>query len=103
MTRRSELTAVTRTGRRRRTPRLDISWRENEVGHPRLAVVVPRYGHTGVRRNRLRRQLREIARRRILPALAPLDMVIRSRASAYGAEPHELAGDLEQWAHTLSE
>jgi ribonuclease P protein component len=55
-----------------------------------------------VRRNRLRRQLREIARRRVLPALAPLDMVIRSRASAYGAESHEFAGDLEQWAHTLS-
>ena len=91
------------TGRRRRTPNLEISWRENDVGHPRLAVVVPRYGRTGVCRNRLRRQLREIARRRVLPALAPLDLVIRPRASAYEADSHDLAGDLEQWAHTLSE
>ncbi len=96
------MTAVMRTGRRRRTPRLDISWRENEVGHPRLAVVVPRHGQTAVRRNRLRRQLRDIARRRVLPALAPLDLVIRSRASAYGSDFHELARDLEQWAQTLS-
>lgn len=94
--------AVARTGRSRRTPRLDISWRENEVGHPRLAVVVPRYGRTVVRRNRLRRRLREIARRRVVPALPPLDLVIRSRPSAYGAGFEELAHDLEQWARTLS-
>lgn len=90
------------TGRSRRTPRLDISWRENDVGHPRLAVVVPRYGQTVVRRNRLRRRLRDIARRRVLPALAPLDLVIRSRASAYGADFDEVARDLEQWALALS-
>ena len=91
-----------RKGRSCRTPRLDISWRENEVGHPRLAVVVPRYGRTAVRRNRLRRRLRDIARRRILPGISPLDLVIRTRASAYGAEFDELSNDLEQWAHTLS-
>lgn len=93
---------VLQTGHRRRTPRLDISWRENEVGHPRLAVVVPRYGRTGVRRNRLRRQLRELARRQVLPRIAALDLVIRSRAAAFDARSHDLAGDLEQWAHTLS-
>ena len=43
-----------------------------------------------------------MARRRVLAGLAPLDLVIRSRAAAYAAESHELAGDLEQWALTLS-
>ncbi len=81
---------------------LEIAWRQNERAHPRLTVVVPRYGHSVVRRNLLRRRLLEIARRRLLPGLAPVDLVIRSRVSAYQANFHELAQDLEQWAHSLS-
>ena len=45
----------------------------------------------------------EIARRQVLPRLSALDLVIRSRVAAFDAESRELAGDLEQWAHTLSE
>ena len=102
LTRRSDLTAVTRSGRRRRTPRLDISWRANELGHPRLGVVVPRHGRSVVERNRLRRRLREFARRRLLPRLAPIDLVIRSRQAAYRSDFPELATDLDQWALSLS-
>jgi ribonuclease P protein component len=49
-------------------------------------VVVPRHGHTAVRRNQLRRRIREIGRRSVLPALAePTDTVVRARPAAYEA------------------
>lgn len=101
LTRTSDLTAVLRTGYRRHTPRLDISWRGNELGHPRLGVVVPRHGRTAVRRNRLRRRLREMARRRILPRLTSVDVVIRSKSPAYDAPLADLEGDLTGWLHSL--
>ncbi len=72
------------------------------MGHPRLGVVVPRHRHTIVERNRLRRRLREIARRDLLPQLAPVDVVIRSRAAAYGAGFPDLADDLGRWIRSLS-
>jgi ribonuclease P protein component len=53
-----------------------------------------------VARNRLRRRLREHARRRLLPSLPAIDLVIRSRAVAYLAPRAALYGDLDQW-HAL--
>jgi ribonuclease P protein component len=80
---------------------LDISWCANELEHPRLALVVPRYGRPAVERNRLRRRIREIGRRRILPRLAPVDVVVRARTAAYHASFDQLATDFEQWAQSL--
>jgi ribonuclease P protein component len=90
------------SGRRRGTTRIEIAWRPNDREHPRLGLIVPRYGHTAVARNRLRRRLRELARRRVLRALPPLDLVLRPRVAAYVATPDELAADLERWLHALS-
>jgi ribonuclease P protein component len=86
---------------RRRTPRLDIAWRPNQQDHPRLGVVVPLFGRSAVARNRLRRRLREFARRQILPVLPAIDLVIKSRASAYSAGSNDLAADLEGWLDSL--
>jgi ribonuclease P protein component len=58
-------------------------------------------GGTAVRRNLLRRRLREIARRRILPRLASVDVVVKSRPPAYDADFDTLAKDLEQWLSSL--
>jgi ribonuclease P protein component len=91
---------VLQQGNRTRTPRIEIYWASNAVGHPRLGVIVPRYGATAPARNRLRRRLREGARR-LLSALTPLDLVIRARMEAYSAPPRELAEDLAQWVHSL--
>ncbi len=56
------------------------------MGRSRLAVVVARASRTAVARNRLRRRLREIGRRYVLPVLAaPLDVGIRARPAAYEA------------------
>jgi ribonuclease P protein component len=54
-----------------------------------------------VARNRLRRRLRELVRRRLLPGLASMDLVIRARAGAYRAEFRDLAADLERWLQLL--
>jgi len=103
LTRGSDLAVVLRDGRRRRTPRLDIAWRANEAGHPRFGVVVPKYGQTVVARNRLRRRLREIARRRVLSAAGAVDIVVRPRTAAYRATFDELAVDLDSWLRSLSD
>jgi ribonuclease P protein component len=50
-----------------------------------------------VARNRLRRRLREHARRAVVPHLPPLDVVIRSRAAAYAAARTDLVADLDRW------
>lgn len=48
--------------------------------------MVPRHAHTAVRRNQLRRRIREIGRRYVLPALeAPTDILVRARPVAYEA------------------
>jgi ribonuclease P protein component len=88
-------------GQRRRTARLDLAWRPNDIAHPRLGLVIPRHGESAVARNRLRRRLRDLARRRLLPGLAPLDVVIRARPPAYTARFEELGTELTQWLHTL--
>ena len=73
-------------GKRRRTDHLDLFTRPSPVGCSRLAVIVPRYRHTAVGRNRLRRRLREIGRRQVLPHLAdPTDVAFRARPAAYEA------------------
>ena len=84
-------------GRRSRTPRIELYWLSNAFGHPRLAVIVPRYGGTAVARNRLRRRIRERVRRSVLAQLEPWDLVVRARPDAYRASSVDLARDLAQW------
>lgn len=60
---------------------------------------MPRYKHTAVARNRLKRRLRELARLRLLPALAdlpPADVVVRVWPSAYAARFEALVADVER-------
>lgn len=84
-------------GKRRRTDHLDLFTRPSPAGRSRLAVIVPRHRHTAVERNRLRRRLREIGRRQVLPVLAaPTDVAVRARANAYGASFQALRNELVQ-------
>ena len=89
------------SGSRRRTGRLDIFWRRNGLGHPRLGVVVSRYGRSAVARNRLRRCVREYARRFVLPQLPPLDVIVRPGVAAYAAASRDLTADLARWLTSL--
>lgn len=76
---------------------LDFIWMDNEVGHPRLGLVVPRYQQTAVARNRLRRRLKELWRREVQPGEPARDLVIRARREAYGAPFGDLRADLLAW------
>lgn len=85
------------TGRRRRLAHLDVLWTDNEAGHPRMGIIVPRFQSTAVARNRLRRRLKEAWRRRVQDGLPALDVVVRARREAYQARFAELAAELASW------
>ena len=63
----------------------------SHLGHPRVGFVVPKHGKSSVERNLLKRRLRELARTVILPRMAPVDIVIHARPSAYRLRFDELA------------
>jgi ribonuclease P protein component len=60
----------------------------------RVGFVVPRFKHTAVARNQLKRRLRELSRVHLLPADLSADVVLRIRPEAYGATFEELAADI---------
>lgn len=68
-----------------RAPHLDVAWRPNSAGRPRVGIIVPRYQFTAPARNRLRRRLREILRRYALRSLGAVDLIVRAKRVAYGA------------------
>jgi ribonuclease P protein component len=72
----------------------------------RIGIVVPKHGQTAVRRNRLKRQLREGARLGLLPSLEgtavqAVDVVIRARREAYDAPAATLRRELEKMASSI--
>ena len=74
-----------------------MHWLDNSTGHPRLGLMVPRFQSTAVARNRLRRQLKEIWRLHCQPEAGAIDVIIRTRRTAYGAKFETLRGELEAW------
>jgi ribonuclease P protein component len=94
----AEFRQVFESGRRMRLRHLDVVWRQKEAGQPRLGLIVPKFQSTAVARNRLRRRVREIWRRRFAPGLPPLDLIVKARRESYAATFAELANDLGSWA-----
>jgi ribonuclease P protein component len=62
---------------------MDVRTMASLHAFPRVGFVVPKYKHTGVDRNRLKRRLRELIRVDVLPELPPMDLVIRVLPVAY--------------------
>lgn len=64
----------------------------------RVAVVVPKHGHTITDRNRLKRRLRELLRLRLLPrcreAGGAWDVLVRARPVAYEASFERLEDEI---------
>lgn len=64
-------------------------------------MIVPKHRRTVVQRNKLKRRLREVLRRDILPQLRNLDhgvdVLIRARREAYEATFSELREELMAW------
>lgn len=68
----------------------------------RIGLIVPRYKHSAVDRNRLKRRLRELARLRLLPlwkrhltGVRVADVVLRAMPSAYRMTMAELTARID--------
>lgn len=101
ITRSREIRTLFQRGKRSRTRHLDVFDSASPAAFPRAGVIVPRHRHLIVERNRLKRRLREIVRRRLLPGLREggqaRDILVRARREAYEASYQELEAELEQW------
>ena len=67
--------------------------------HPRVGVVVPKYGRRIVDRNRTKRRLRELARIRLLPVIGQVDLLLRAKPEAYGSSFDQLATQVDTIAN----
>lgn len=70
-------------GKRVRASDLDVRGIASPLDCIRVGLIVPLHGQTAVKRNRLKRRLRELVRQELLPQEASADVVIRCRSSAY--------------------
>ncbi len=77
---------------------VDVRAAQSANAYPRIGIVVPRYVHDAVARNRLKRRLRELARTRLIPAIPAVDVVIRALPSAYGASFSALEQQIQRAA-----
>ena len=92
-----------------RTASLDVRATASLHAFPRVGFVVPKYKHSGVARNRVKRRLREIVRLHMLEPLqaharqahVPLDVVVRIFPSAYDRNFATLAAELDQATRQL--
>jgi ribonuclease P protein component len=72
------------------------------LGLVRVAVVVPKFGFTAVRRNKLKRRLRELTRQHVLTRASSCDLLLRARRNAYDASFETLREDVDCVAAQLS-
>ena len=71
------------------------------LGYVRAGIIVPKFAHTAVERNKLKRQLRELARVALLPLVSSCDVVLRVRAEAYRRSFDELRRDIHSVGEQL--
>lgn len=96
LTRGADIRRVANEGKPVRARHVEARHTASPLGVPRVGFVVPRYKQSAVDRNRLKRRLRELVRRRLLPILPPLDVVLRVKPSAYRADFAALQADVDR-------
>ena len=73
---------------------MDLYAAASERHGARAGVIVPRFGRSAVARNRVRRRLKEIARRDWLPLAdrtgTDLDVILKARPAAYDSSFEQL-------------
>lgn len=100
LTRGSDLEQVARSGKRLRCSFFEARLTLSRRDYSRIGFVVARFGQSAVRRNRLKRILREHARRHLLGTLRAMkpgetvDVVLRTRPDAYRASAAALESDI---------
>ncbi|MEO7101893.1 MAG: ribonuclease P protein component [Gemmatimonadaceae bacterium] len=88
LSRAPDIEFVKRTGKRVKSGLLDVRVTASPSLCARVGIIVPKYGHIIVERNRLRRRVRELVRLRMLPSLSsvpPTDVLLRALPRAYAA------------------
>ena len=93
-----EIRGLLRRGKRRRTSHLDVFFAASPASLCRFGLIVPKHGRTIVRRNRLKRRLRELGRIEVLPRLrnagVALEVLVRARREAYDTTFRQLRTEL---------
>jgi len=101
----SEIRELLERGKRKRTKNLDVFFAASPASRSRLGLIVPKHGHKIVERNLLKRRLREIGRRRLLPDLdatgVKADVLLRARRPAYGADFAKLEAEVRDAVEDL--
>ena len=101
----TEIRALLERGKRKRTTNLDVFFTPSPASRSRLGLIVPKHGREIVERNRLKRRLREIGRREVLPSLDASgnggDLLIRARRAAYEAGFGQLRLDVHEAVEAL--
>jgi ribonuclease P protein component len=97
----SDIRRVFSKGKRSRTRHLDVVFAASPVSHSRFGVIVPKHRNRIVDRNLLKRRLREIGRREVLPRLrsrgVEVDLLVRARREAYAVGFDDLRRELVEW------
>jgi ribonuclease P protein component len=101
LSRSADIARIHSEGKRERTPWFEVRALPTMLEHARIAIVVPRFNRSAVARNRVKRRLRELARRELLPALKPVDVVIRATPSSYRATFDTLRASMRDVARRL--
>jgi ribonuclease P protein component len=94
LVRRVDYDAVYRAGRRKSSREFTIFLRPNGLGVSRFGWSIKKTLGTAVRRNRIRRRLREIVRLHRQEIIPGWDIVIHPRSSAATADFSALTGEL---------
>jgi ribonuclease P protein component len=98
ITRSREIREILRRGSRKKTSHLDVFFLSSKEEHSRVGFIVPKHNRRAVDRNRVKRRLREIARREILPrfreAGVRLDLLVWARRDAYETSYRQLRIEL---------
>jgi ribonuclease P protein component len=100
-----DIELVKRTGKRVKSGLLDVRVTASPSSSARVGIIVPKYGHIIVERNRLRRRIREIVRVRMLPLLRsvpPTDVLLRALPRAYSASFEVLQREIDEVVARIS-
>lgn len=101
MAHRTDIETVQRQGKRWRTGVFETRAVASPRAFGRVGLIVPKYRHGSVERNRLKRRMREIVRVELLPALAPVDVVVRALPHAYARDFGALRAEVQRIAEML--
>jgi ribonuclease P protein component len=110
ITRGAELQRIAREGKRIRTVYIEVrvtasplARLRSETKGARVGLIIPRFKHSAVARNQLKRRLRELARIHLIPLEFSVDLVLRIFPEAYDASFEALSKDIARALEQLNE